>query len=183
MEKLMFLTKFFRSPKNIGSVTPSSRFLAKAMVKPIDWNAARHVAELGAGTGAFTKYIDQLRTPDCKVVVFEQDPGMRRRLKHLYPELYYHHDACQITSAMQQYEIKQFDYIISGLPFTNFSQELRDTIMDEVERSLKPGGVFVAFQFSLQMKKQLSDRFDSVSLEFVPMNVLPAFVYRCKKVK
>ncbi|ERI08876.1 class I SAM-dependent methyltransferase [Aneurinibacillus aneurinilyticus] len=183
MEKLMFLTKFLRSPRNIGSVTPSSRFLAKAMVKPVDWNSAKHIAELGAGTGVFTKQIDRLRLPDCKVVVFEQDRNMRKRLEHLYPGLYYHHDACDISSAMKQYGINQFDYILSGLPFTNFSQKLRDEIMDEVERALKPGGTFVAFQFSLQMKKQLAERFGDISLEFVPMNVLPAFVYCCRKIK
>jgi phospholipid N-methyltransferase len=183
MEKLMFLSKFLRSPRSIGSVTPSSRFLAEAMVKPVDWNSARYVAELGAGTGVFTKYIDQLKAPDCKVVVFEQDVSMRQRLEKLYPELYYYHDACDIMSAMNKYGIEQFDYILSGLPFTNFPQELRDTIMDEVDRALKPGGTFIAFQFSLQMKKQLSQRFENVSLEFVPMNVLPAFVYRCRKAK
>ncbi|WP_286886205.1 class I SAM-dependent methyltransferase [Aneurinibacillus sp. UBA3580] len=183
MEKLMFLTKFLRSPRDIGSITPSSRFLAKAMVKPVDWSSAKHVAELGAGTGVFTKYIDRLRSPECKVVIFEQDRGMRQRLERLYPELHYHHDACQITSAMKQYGINQFDYILSGLPFTNFSQELRDEIMNEVEKALKPGGMFVAFQFSLQMRKQLSERFERVSLDFVPMNVLPAFVYRCEKAR
>jgi phospholipid N-methyltransferase len=181
MEKLLFLSKFLRSPKTVGSVTPSSRFLAKAMVKPVDWSSAKNVAELGAGTGIFTRYIDQLKGPDCKVVIFEQDHSMRHRLQTRHPGLYYHHDALKISDAMKTYKIPQFDYIISGLPFTNFPQELRNGIMDEVEKALKPGGLFIAFQFSLQMRKQLAERFEEINLAFVPMNILPAFVYQCRK--
>jgi phospholipid N-methyltransferase len=181
MDKLLFLYKFLRSPKSIGSVTPSSRFLARAMVKPIDWTTAQNIAELGAGTGIFTRYLNQMKHPGCNVVVFERDDKMRERLKSLYPDLFYHDNAADIHSVMKQRHIEKFDYILSGLPFTNFPQELRDRIMEGVEESLKPGGIFIAFQYSLQMRKQLAEQFEQVDFDFVPLNIPPAFVYRCRK--
>lgn len=51
-EKLLFLYKFSRAPKQIGSITPSSIFLAQKMLDQVDWNRVEHIAELGAGTGA-----------------------------------------------------------------------------------------------------------------------------------
>ena len=76
-EKLTFLIKFMQAPSQVGSITPSSRFLAKKALEPIDWNTARAIAELGAGTGAFTKHIQAFKHCDCKVAVFEKDEGMR----------------------------------------------------------------------------------------------------------
>jgi len=78
-------------------------------------------------------------------------------------------------------EAGQVDVIISGLPFAVLPQSLRDEILTGVYRALKPNGIFVTFQYSLQMKKQLVKLFDSVDLSFVPLNIPPAFVYRCQK--
>lgn len=181
MGKLLFLYKFLTSPRSVGSITPSSRFLAHAMVKPIDFSKTKAIAELGAGTGIFTKYLHQYRKNDCKVVVFERDDQLRHRLEAAYPELHYHNNAADIYQVMHALNIEGFDYILSGLPFANFSQELRDKIMDGVEKSLKPDGLFIAFQYSHQMKRQLAERFEQIHIDFVPLNIPPAFVYRCKK--
>lgn len=40
---------------------------------------------------------------------------------------------------------------------------------------------FVAFQYSLQMKNMLNNYFDKVTIDFVPLNMPPAFVYYCEK--
>ncbi|MED0678125.1 methyltransferase domain-containing protein [Aneurinibacillus thermoaerophilus] len=181
MGKLLFLYKFLSSPRSIGSVTPSSRFLARAMIKPIDFANAKAIAELGAGTGIFTEYLRENKRNDCKLVVFEKDDNMRNRLQNMYPDLSYYNNASDIYNVMRKLKIQNFDYILSGLPFANFPQELRDAIMDGVEKALKPGGLFIAFQYSQQMKRQLHKRFEQVDIDFVPLNIPPAFVYCCRK--
>jgi len=50
-----------------------------------------------------------------------------------------------------------------------------------VYHSLKPGGLFIAFQYSQQMKKLLGEHFSIEKIEFVPLNIPPAFVYVCRK--
>ncbi|MBL0387261.1 methyltransferase domain-containing protein [Tumebacillus sp. ITR2] len=178
-EKWMFLNKFLESPKSVGSVTPSSRFLTDKMLKPVKWSEALAVAELGSGTGVFTRGIERVKRADCQLVLFEQDPEMRFRLAQEFPDTVCRHDAQELVREVESLGIKQLDAVISGLPFANFEQDVRDRILDQVVQSLKPGGVFVTFQYSLQMRRQLREKFDRVQVGFVPLNVPPAFVYVC----
>lgn len=176
----MFLNKFLQSPQRVGSITPSSRFLAKAMMKPIDWETTNTIVELGAGTGTFTRLIQGKKRKDCKVIIFEQDKEMREKLQLQYPFFHFSAEARDIYSTIQKLGFKEVDCVISGLPFANFSDELREQIMEDIVRSLKPGGLFIAFQYSLQMKKNLSQIFKETNISFVPINLPPAFVYYCK---
>lgn len=180
-EKLSFLLKFIESPTQVGSITPSSRFLAEKMLESIDWENVRFMAELGAGTGAFTKHIQVLKHPNCKVAVFEKDDDMRKELYTLYPELFYFEDALCLAKKVQSMGMESLDAVVSGLPFALFEEAVRERIIDEVLHSIKPNGVFVAFQYSLQMKNLLSSKFSRVEISFVPLNLPPAFVYVCHK--
>lgn len=178
-EKTYFLKKFLRSPKKIGSITPSSPFLAQAMFKTVDWQSVQTIVELGAGTGVFTRQIHARKLNRCEAIIFECDDDMRRRLQRLYPDFHYYENAKNICADIRALGLTQVDCIISGLPFANFSQSLRNCILEGVVNSLKPGGQFIAFQYSLQMKKQLNERFKNVELSVVPLNLPPAFVYYC----
>jgi phospholipid N-methyltransferase len=180
-EKLMFLRKFLRSPQTIGSVTPSSLRLTEKMLEPIDWQEAAAVAELGAGTGVFTRAIRERKRIDCTALIFEQDEEMRSQLVRRFPDLCHWGDARELTDAMRACGINSLDAVISGLPFANFSPSLREQLLDQIESALKPGGVFVAFQYSLQMRKRLLERFSRVEVQFVPQNIPFAFVYVCRK--
>lgn len=180
-EKMLFLYKFFRAPKQIGSVTPSSRFLARKMVEAVPWPEIRYTAELGAGTGAITKFIHNARNHPGKFILFERDALLRERLSQMYPDYNCYPDATQITNALQSEGIPHLDCILSGLPFFNFEQSVRDKLLEQILLSLRPGGWFVAFQYSFQMKKQLKEHFNIESINFVPYNIPPAFVYVCRK--
>ncbi|QQE75484.1 methyltransferase domain-containing protein [Brevibacillus composti] len=178
---LVFAAKFFSSPRSVGSIVPSSRQLVKTMMAAVEWEHATAVAELGAGTGVCTEAIQEAKRVDCQALILEQDDTMRMRLARRYPELRYGQDACRLTAEMAANGMGQLDAVISGLPFANFTQQLRDDILDQVAAALKPGGVFVQFQYSLQLKKQLERRFASVQIRFVPFNFPCAFVYVCRK--
>jgi len=180
-EKLLFLYKFTRAPKQIGSVTPSSMFLAKKMIEQLDWSVAGNVAELGAGTGAITKFFDSARYPQTNIMLFEQDAFLREQLERRFPDYPCYADACKIDQALRKEGIEHLDCIFSGLPFFNFPQQLRDQLMAQIFLSLKPGGLFVAFQYSQQMRKQLEQQFDILHVHYVPLNIPPAFVYVCRK--
>lgn len=181
MNKKMFFYKFFQSPQHVGSIIPSSRFLTYAMLKPIDWQNTNSIVELGAGTGVFTSYIQKQKNSHCQVVVLEQDNEMRTNLQTKYPFFHYGREAKSIYSTIQEIGLRQVDCVISGLPFANFPPDLRTEIMDSVVQSLKPGGLFIAFQYSLQMRTQLRDYFGKIDISFVPINLPPAFVYCCQR--
>jgi phospholipid N-methyltransferase len=159
---------------------PSSRHLTREMLKPIDWEHSRHIAELGAGTGVFTREIRRRRDPDCQVYIFERDEALRQRLQLEIPDFSFHPDACDIHRLPSQDASPLLDGIISGLPFANFPGSLRDLILDNVRAALKPDGKFVAFQYSLRLKSRLEQRFEKVTTTLVPLNVPPAFVHVCE---
>jgi phospholipid N-methyltransferase len=106
---------------------------------------------------------------------------MQNRLKELYPNFVFYSEASSLPAALQEQGLSEVDCIISGLPFSNFSKGLREQILDGVLHSLKPGGLFITFQYSLHMKKYLVNRFAEVDINLVPLNLPPAFVYCCKK--
>ncbi len=178
---VQFLQSFIRQPRQVGSVLPSSRFLAGKMVENVAWNQVHAVAELGAGTGAITRMIHKKITNNTKVLLFEMDASMRQQLQSSYPAFTCHADARCIVQTMKRHNIEQLDCVISGLPFFNFSPELRQALLNQVLQALKPGGRFIAFQYSLQMKATLSSHFRLEHIHFVPCNFPPAFVYTCVK--
>ncbi|MEN1986121.1 class I SAM-dependent methyltransferase [Paenibacillus hubeiensis] len=180
-DKLLFLKSFVKNPKNVGSIIPSSRFLASAMVNQAVWQESTAVAELGAGTGAITRYIQKNANEHTKVLLFEMDQTMRNNLQHEYPEFISYPNAAALLDTMKNEGIDELDYIFSGLPFFNFERTLRDALIEQIHQALKPGGRFIAFQYSLQMKKHLSEKFIIENIEFVPLNVPSAFVYVCRK--
>lgn len=180
-ENYLFLRSFIQDPKRVGSVTPSSRFLARSMVNQAHWHEIKAVAELGSGTGAITRIINTRITNTTKVLLFEMDATMRNNLKAEYPNFSCHRNAAHLVETMKNSNIDELDCIFSGLPFFNFEPEIRNTLVEQIHESLKPGGLFIAFQYSLQMKKQLSEYFNINTIKYVPLNFPPAFVYVCCK--
>ncbi|WP_425058125.1 Ornithine lipid N-methyltransferase [Sporomusa carbonis] len=180
-ERIVFLNKFIMEPKKIGSITPSSSFLTRKMLGKLPWNKIETIIELGAGTGVFTNYISENKKELCRVLVVEQDFKMQEALRIKYPAFYYGAKAEKLDRLLQKYDLPQVDCVVSGLPFAVFPDSVRHEIMMAVDRSLKPGGIFVAFQYSLQMRKTLKQYFSELKISFVLLNLPPAFVYYCKK--
>jgi phospholipid N-methyltransferase len=179
--KFLFLQKFIQSPKQIGSVIPSSKFLTKKMINAVDSKKTMNIAELGSGTGAITEYFTQITTADSNVFLFEIDYELRSHLMQKYPNYHHYSEATELLAAIKKNGIDQLDCIISGLPYFNFSQSVRDKLLEQIVLSLKTNGQFIAFQYSLQMKEQLSRYFDIEAIHFVLLNLPPAFVYVCRK--
>ncbi len=180
-EGFMFLHRFFGDPKRVGSMIPSSSFLAKQMVKPIEWDHVRAVAELGSGTGAITRFLQAHAGDHVDVILFEMDRQMREYIRKQYPQFPCYANARHLNEKMSEQGIAELDGIVSGLPFFNFSASTRQALLDQVVQALKPGGLFITYQYSLQMKTMLADTFVIEAIRFVPMNVPPAFVYICRK--
>ena len=180
-DKALFFYKFIRSPQQIGSIFPSSEALALQMTKPVDWLLAEAVAELGSGTGVVTKHIRAKKQAHAAMLLFEKDIDMRRKLSYQYPDVFIGDDALQLYTTMQQQGLSQLDAVISGLPFAMFPFAIRESILNTVEQSLKPNGVFVTFQYTLHMRKRLEERFTMEHIQFVLWNLPPAFVYVCRK--
>ncbi|QOS77004.1 methyltransferase domain-containing protein [Paenibacillus sp. JNUCC31] len=180
-ETLLFLQAFLKNPKRVGSILPSSKFLASKIVQSIPWNEVSIIAELGSGTGAITHLMKAHLPCSTTVFLFERDKGMRNNLKGKYPDFMFHSNASYLLKKMHQEHVHQLDCIICGLPFFNFSREMRENILSQITTALKPGGLLVLYQHSLHMKKKLAEQLIIENIKFVPYNFPPVYVYTCRK--
>ncbi|MED0679246.1 class I SAM-dependent methyltransferase [Aneurinibacillus thermoaerophilus] len=181
MDKVLFLKSFLRSPLQVASIIPSSPFLVKHITSHINERKPRIVAELGAGTGVLTKALDGKCPSIESLLVFENEENLNRHLQEQFPHLRIYTDAFNLPEVMQERNIEHLDCIVSALPVSWFSAQQIEQLLDMVHSHLKPGGDFIMFQFSLQMRKHLKRKFNHISIQYVPLNFLPAFVYFCCK--
>jgi phospholipid N-methyltransferase len=185
-EKYLFLKRFLSSPKGIGGVFPSSNYLAKKMIRQLDIDSCPNIAELGVGTGSLTRYIFKYMNPYTKMYLFEKDPVFLNYLNKKYQfdnncNIKTFSDALKIREVFKNMEGVNPDMIVSGLPFANFEQKTRKKFLKDIHETLRPNGLFIAYQYSLGIYKELKEMYSEVELDFVFFNIPPAIIYRCKK--
>lgn len=179
--RLQMLTRFFFSPRRIGSITPSSRFLVNAMLESVPWDDVKTIVELGAGTGVVTREIERRKGKESLMVIFEIDPYLRNVLQQENPNRLICSNTNRLCNELKRLNIPKVECIISSLPFANFKDYERKVLLEQIRNALLPDQLFVAYQYSLQMKPLLDQFFQQVEVRFVPFNLPPAFVYICRK--
>lgn len=176
------LRKFASHGTAIASFSPSSRFLARSMVRGIDWFKARCVVELGAGTGPITRKLVRAASPTTKLVIVERDPDFCSVLRRKFPKHdIVEGDACRLDEILAQRGIAKADHVISGLPLPSFPSVVRDSI---IRMSAKVLGAEGEFRQITNMPwvyfKLYRSYFRDVSFKLVPLNFPPGGVYFCK---
>ena len=80
-QRILFLKNFIKNPRQIGSVTPSSKKLTNKMVEEKSVKNAKCIVELGAGVGCFTQRIIEFKNENTPFIIFEKNEDMRKILK------------------------------------------------------------------------------------------------------
>lgn len=182
--RIDFFKEAVKSLKTSGTVTPSSRFLAKRMLSKIDFTAADVIVELGPGNGAITKHILKKLHPKATLICFEiNEKFYEELLKIKHKQLIMlKASAEKIDEELQKLGFSKSNHIVSSLPLTIIPDEISNEILKKSYENLKPNGTFIQYQYSLTYYKKLKKVFSKgISLDFEPLNFPPAFVYRCKK--
>ena len=148
-EYLDFLAAWLRKPRQTASVVPSSRFLARLMVRDIDPVGGR-VIELGGGTGVFTREILTTGLPPEKLEVVEINPAFARGLERHFPGVDIIRHRAESISAHVSGEPGSYQRVISGLPLLAMNQTTQREIVEEAFKLLAPDGVFVQFTYSVR---------------------------------
>lgn len=183
-KRLDFLLESFRNLRNTGSVARSSRFLCRHITEKIDPDKAKIVLELGPGDGAITQYILERLHPDARVLVFEINDIFIQKLRDTFddPRLTLIHDSAErIGEHLSEHRIESVDYIVSGIPFVMLPESLATRITEECRRWLRPGGWFIQFHYSPLLVQFYRRIFGNADMDFIPLNIPPAFVVACQK--
>lgn len=179
---MTFLKSVLTNYRTVGAISPSSRFLYKKMISPMDLTRDIHIVEFGAGSGTFTDALLRKLTPGSQLSIFEIDPLFIKKLQLKYKG----DDRVVVYSVGAEESVKFFepesiDYVLSSLPFGLMNEPLVFRILESAKHILKPHGKYIQFQYFLQNKKHINHIFPQVKYKFTLLNLPPAFVYVCKK--
>lgn len=168
----------------LGSAIPSSRFLISRVLDSLDWTRIRTMIEYGPGVGTFTCEILRRLHPDAHLIAIELNLSFVEFLQNSLsdPRLHLlHGSAVNVRSLLLPMQLGQADCILSGIPYTVLSRETRQHIFLETRHALSGDGVFVVYQYTRSVLPDLRKTFPSIDLDFEPLNILPARLFRCRK--
>ena len=178
MNAISFLRESMRDIKTVGTVTRSSPALCKGAIKPIDFGPARHLVELGAGDGVITKHILDAMHPEARLMAFEVNPKFCDRLRALNDSrlVVVEDSAERLKEHLDANEFAAVDAVVSAIPFVSLPVTLADSIVRLCRDVLRVGAPFCQVHYSLLRKKVYEGVFGNVKVNFVPLNLPPAFV-------
>lgn len=180
-KRRLFAQNFFKHPRMLGSLIPSSRFLVDQILKQIDWTRARTIVEYGPGVGTITGEILKRMHREARVVALETNPDFVTYLKDHYADngrlIVEERSAEDVQEVLAEHRIAGADYVISGIPFSTLPPDVRDGIMHGTHSALVPGGQFLVYQFSGKVLPHLEQHFGDVRTEFELLNILPARLF------
>lgn len=183
-KKIRFFKEAVKNYKTSGTLVPSSRFLAKKMLKNINFSTAKVIVELGPGDGAITKNILKQLKPQTTLVCFEINDAFYLELQKIqHPNfIVLKKSAEKIEEELNVLGFDKADYIVSSLPLTIIPNEISSTILKKCYKVLRNKGLLIQYQYSLTYYNKLKKVFgDNITLDFEPLNFPPAFVYKCAK--
>ncbi|HLY57308.1 MAG TPA: methyltransferase [Stellaceae bacterium] len=189
MDEITFLSQFWKSPRSIGAVVPSSSGLSRTMLGHIDFDNLHAIVEFGPGTGAFTKDIARKLRPGQRYIGIEINRTFCAQLVERFPGLHFVNDSVvRLEGILADAGIGEIDAVVCGLPWASLPISDQARIMDAMLRRLPPGGVFVSFAYpsalalpgAQALRRRLKASFSRVTTtRIVWWNFPPAFAYVC----
>jgi len=152
-DHLEFLRQYRRRFETTGAIAPSSRFLARALTRPLQRHPGpARILEVGPGTGAVTRRIVRMMKPGDRLDLVELNETFVTVLRHKFaadPIFRRVADRTRVHQCpIQDYsDGAPYDYIVSGLPFNNFPPVLVREIFESLFRLLAPGGTLSYFEY------------------------------------
>lgn len=182
--RIEFLRESLRNLRSTGSVSPSSRFLCRAVANKIDPVKAKIVVELGPGDGVITRFILNRLNQNAQLIIFEINPVFVEKIRGTFddPRMTIVHDSAEnMGQHFRALGISEVDYFISGIPFVMLPESLTESITRTCKSWLREGGKFIQFHYSPLLLRLYRRVFGNLSVEVVALNFPPALVISCEK--
>jgi phospholipid N-methyltransferase len=179
-ERARFIRSFLRSPREVGSILPTSQRAVRDMLDMAPVQRARLVVELGAGTGPHTREILRRLGPDAELLAFELDAALARALERELTDPRLRVIADSATNLAAHLDGRRPEVIVSALPFTSLPAGVRRDALRAARAALADGGVMLVLQYSPLVQRELERTFGSVERRLSPLNVPPAVLFACR---
>jgi phospholipid N-methyltransferase len=184
MNHLDFFKESLKNLRTTGAVARSSKYLVREMMQPIDFGQAKIIVELGAGDGVLTFELLNRMSPDAILLCFEINTEFCKILRGAIddPRFVLIEDSAEnLEKHLNELGFQEADYIMSAIPFIALPNDLVHRIVFVCHKVLKNNGLYIQYHYSSFIKKMYRKFFDHVDVEFVPLNIPPAFVMICQK--
>lgn len=175
---LLFARQLLHNPTQIAAISPSSKFLARAMAAGLGPSTGP-VVEFGPGTGQLTKGILAAGVAPDHLTLFEMSADFTRLLQDRFPGVRVHRAGAQL--ARKYIAAHSVGAVVSGLPLLSMPDPVVDAIMTAAFDILRPDGVYIQFTYGNTPPVPLAvmDRLGltAVLSKMVWANLPPARVY------
>jgi phosphatidylethanolamine/phosphatidyl-N-methylethanolamine N-methyltransferase len=194
MSLRMFLGEALANFPMVGAISPSSRYLANAMLEPLPLKRTLVAVELGAGTGAITSALLDRLPLSATLLVFEINGRFFDHLRRAISDprvILINLSVEHLDSELHRRGIEQVDVVVSSLGLAFMPERQRHALFERLLPFLQPRSVFTQYQYihGLQFRERrlcrfnlrplLSQYFFSVRSKIEWRNLPPAFVFTC----
>lgn len=199
MEVGHFIKAFVKNPVGVSTIFPASKALSESMARCSEIKTKKNIVEIGVGTGALTEAMLPLMGPDHTYSGFEIDQTFFKFLNSKFiPK---HQNEIKKIKSFQMrsdsaenisdfFDLESVDVVVSSLPWSIFDPQLQNSILDEVYKIMKPGGIFSFYNYVTSsqfgaiktFQNELKKRFETLEpKERVWLSFPPATVWVGKK--
>jgi phosphatidylethanolamine/phosphatidyl-N-methylethanolamine N-methyltransferase len=189
-ENIQFLQAFIKNPLKVGAITPSSPELAAKMIEGIIPSENNVVLELGVGTGAITKFLQEIVPDEKSYLGIELDGNLVKTLRTKFSDMkIVRGNACDLEKIHQKSGVGKVGYIICCLPFVSLPNEVGEKILSEIDRFMQQGCMFRTFQYAhgyympsaIKLREFMRKRYGkSKRSKLIVKNVPPAYTLTWK---
>ena len=147
-----FFRQWLRNPRAMAALSPSSRQLAKLMIEQLP-AGARHIVELGGGTGVFTQALLEHGIEPAELLVVELNEELHQLLMRRFPAV---HVVCGDAQELERDRPRQRLRLTGRAASTPWSAVLaccrcpratQRAISTGVFDVLRDGGCFIQFTY------------------------------------
>ena len=181
-----FLKGTLRNPAAVGSIIPSSKYLAREYLRNFELDSESVVLELGPGTGPVTRLFYEQMPDPSQYLGIEQDADYVRVLKKRFPEMHFVAGSAEdAVEYLEEAGLEGVDLIASALPYATLPDSVQKGIYEAIDELMTPGTVFRTIQLAhawpmasaRRFRARMNRRYGQLSRSrLVWRNIPPAFV-------
>ncbi|MFM6853023.1 MAG: class I SAM-dependent methyltransferase [Sphingopyxis sp.] len=175
-----FLKGFIKNPVMVGSIIPTSQMVVQDMLSRVDWDNVNLFVEYGPGVGTFCRPVLEKLRGDAMLIAIDTNPDFIEYLQRDIADSRFRAvlgSAADVESIIAAHGFTHADQALSGLPFSTLPSGVGPAIAAATYRALRPGGVFLVYQYRKKVRDFLSPHFSRIDEGFQFWNIPPAFLF------
>ena len=182
---LFFLSRFFRHPRSIASIVPTSRYALRRVCEKIR-EGASVIVEYGPGTGDLARHIlaSGKLAPHGKLILIEQNPEFASHLLSTFSDprvRVFCSGADRVREILGECGEETADHVLSSIPLSLITPAERRRILSSTASILRIHGSFIVFLYRRRVLLWLKEFFPVVTIDRELWNLPPIAIFEARK--